>query len=177
MTSSTGRLTMLLATGALIFNLSACSSTEKVATTESTSASPGSTTSPSTTAPAPAPAKLNLNSATDAELLAGIPNLGDLMLGEFREYGPYVSILQFRGEIGKYVDEAQLAEYEKYVYVPIAINDADSATLQQIPGLDATEADALIAGRPYASTAAFVENLTVYVSATELVIAQAYLSE
>ncbi len=55
---------------------------------------------------------------TGDELLATIPNFGDRMVREFGEYRPYVSIQQFRKEIGKYVDAAQVAEYEKYVYVP-----------------------------------------------------------
>jgi len=97
------------------------------------------------------------------------------MVREFQEYRPYLSILQFRKELGKYIDDAQIAEYEKYVYVPIAINDSDSATLQQIPGLDATSADTLIAGRPYASTDAFLSKLSTFVSADELEIAKSYL--
>ena len=97
------------------------------------------------------------------------------MTREFQEYRPYVSIQQFRKEIGKYVDDAQVAEYEKYVFVPISINDSDSETLQQIPGLDSTEADALIAARPFASTDDFLAKLAEFVSADELEIAKTYL--
>ena len=99
------------------------------------------------------------------------------MLREFMEYRPYVSIQQFRQEIGKYVDDAQVAEYEKYIYVPIAINDSDSATLQQIPGLDASEAETLISGRPFASTDDFLAKLSEYISADELEIAKMYLGD
>ncbi len=120
-------------------------------------------------------AKLNLNTVTGDELLATIPDFGNRMVREFQEYRPYLSIQQFRKEIGKYVDDAQVAEYEKYVYVPIAINDSDSATLQQIPGLDATEAATLIAGRPFASSAAFLTQLSGFISATELETAKTYL--
>jgi DNA uptake protein ComE-like DNA-binding protein len=73
--------------------------------------------------------KVNLNTANGDDFLAAIPGLGDRMVREFQEYRPYISIQQFRREIGKYVDDAQVAEYEKYVYVPIAINDSDSETL------------------------------------------------
>ena len=97
------------------------------------------------------------------------------MVREFVEYRPYISIQQFRKEIGKYVDDAQVAEYEKYVYVPIAINDSDSETLQQIPGLTADEATALISARPFASTDAFLTKLSEYVSADELDVAKSYL--
>ena len=99
------------------------------------------------------------------------------MVREFQEYRPYVSIQQFRKQIGKYVDETQVAEYEKYVYVPIRINDADATTLEQIPGLDAPEADALIAGRPYASVEDFLSKLSLFVSADELAIAKTYLEQ
>jgi DNA uptake protein ComE-like DNA-binding protein len=120
--------------------------------------------------------KLNLNTATAEELLAAIPGFGNRMVREFQEYRPYVSIQQFRREIGKYVDDAQIAEYEQYVYVPIAVNDSDAATLQQIPGLEPAEAEALIAGRPYASEADFLAALAEYVSGDELATAQTYLS-
>ncbi|HZQ08947.1 MAG TPA: helix-hairpin-helix domain-containing protein [Anaerolineae bacterium] len=97
------------------------------------------------------------------------------MVREFQEYRPYTSILQFRREIGKYVDAQTVAEYEKYVYVPIDVNAADAETLQQIPGLDANEAAALIAARPFASHDAFLKALSQYISADELALAQTYL--
>lgn len=121
-------------------------------------------------------AKLNLNTATADDFLAAIPGFSSRMTREFLEYRPYVSIQQFRAEIGKYVDDAQVAQYEQYVYVPIAINDSDAATLQQIPGLDANEAAELMAGRPYAAADAFLAKLAGYVSADELAVARTYLS-
>ena len=120
-------------------------------------------------------AKLNLNTVSGDELLATIPGFPNRMVGEFQEYRPYISIQQFRQEIGKYVDDAQVAEYEKYVFVPIAINDSDSETLQQIPGLDSAEADSLVSGRPYASTDDFLAKLSSLVTADELEIAKSYL--
>ena len=120
-------------------------------------------------------AKLNLNTVTGDELLATIPGFGSRMVREFQEYRPYISIQQFRQEIGKYVDNAQVTAYEKYVYVPIAVNDSDSATLQQISGLDATEAETLISRRPYASNDAFLTKLSEFVSADELETAKTYL--
>ena len=121
--------------------------------------------------------KLNLNTLTGDELTATIPGFPNRMIREFLEYRPYASIQQFRREIGKYVGDTQVAEYEEYVYVPISFNDSDSETLQQIPGLDATEADALIASRPYATQADFLTKLNEYVSADELEIAKTYLGE
>jgi len=122
-------------------------------------------------------AKLNLNTVSGDELTAGIPNFPSRMIREFQEYRPYVSIQQFRREIGKYVGDAQVAEYEKYVYVPISFNSSDTETLQQIPGLDATEADKLIAARPFGTQDDFLSKLSEYVSADELEIAKTYLGE
>jgi DNA uptake protein ComE-like DNA-binding protein len=148
-------------------SMAACAPATSTPTTNNTS----STTSEFTGA------KINLNTATGDELLATIPGFGNRMVREFQEYRPYISIQQFRKEIGKYVDDSQVAEYEKYVYVPITINDSDSATLQQMPGLDATEAETLISGRPYASTDAFLAKLSEFVSAAELEAAKTYIGE
>jgi DNA uptake protein ComE-like DNA-binding protein len=121
-------------------------------------------------------AKLNLNTASEEEFKAAIPGFGDRMAHEFEEYRPYKSIQQFRKEIAKYVSASQVAEYEKYVFVPVSENESDAATLQQIPGLDAAEAQELIAGRPYASREAFISKLATKVSADELAVARTYLS-
>ena len=121
--------------------------------------------------------KVNLNTGSGDDFLAAIPGLGNRMVREFQEYRPYLSIQQFRKEIGKYVDDAQVAEYEKYVYVPIIINDSDSETLQQIPGLDATEAETLMADRPYATVDDFLAKLSGFVSVDELAIAKTYLDQ
>jgi DNA uptake protein ComE-like DNA-binding protein len=126
---------------------------------------------------APASTKLNINTASQPDLLRTIPNLGNKMVHEFEEYRPYRSIQQFRKEIGKYVDQAQVAEYEKYIFVPIDENQSDVQTLQQIPGLDANEAQQLIAGRPYSSRDSFIAKLTEKVSPEELVIARTYLAQ
>lgn len=134
-------------------------------------ASPAATPS-STGAPA---AKLNINTASGADFLRVMPDLGNRMVHEFEEYRPYKSIQQFRKEIGKYVDQNNVAEYEKFIYVPIDENQSDAATLQQIPGLDANEAQQLIAGRPYASRDAFLTKLGESVSAEELAVAKTYL--
>lgn len=118
--------------------------------------------------------KLNLNTASDDAFLT-VPGVGNRMLREFKEYRPYTTILQFRREIGKYVDEAQVAAYEQYVFVPVDVNAADAATLMQLPGVDETIADALIAARPFADHDAFLTTLSTHVSADQLAAASAYL--
>jgi DNA uptake protein ComE-like DNA-binding protein len=119
--------------------------------------------------------KINLNTATAEEILA-IPNTGNRMVREFQEYRPYTSILQFRREIGKYVDDQTVAGYEQYVFVPIVPNSSDAETLEQIPGLDVEQAAALIAARPFASDEAFLQALSQYISAQEVAVAQSYLA-
>jgi DNA uptake protein ComE-like DNA-binding protein len=59
---------------------------------------------------------IDLNNASDEEILL-IPNLGDRMLREFKEYRPYTAIEQFRREMGKYVDDEEVARLEQYVAV------------------------------------------------------------
>src|SRR5688572_26255858 len=59
---------------------------------------------------------VNLNTATREELLL-IPGLGKRMAHEFKEYRPYKSMEQFRKEIGKYVNQKELARLERFVTV------------------------------------------------------------
>jgi DNA uptake protein ComE-like DNA-binding protein len=164
----------------LLFSLSclllvaACSSGGENRQPTTTKATPSPTATPSTSSPAKA--KLNLNTASEDNFRTTVPGIGNRMVHEFLEYRPYRSIQQFRREMAKYVKPEQIAEYEKYVYVPIVPNESDAATLQQLPGLDATEAAALIASRPYASNDAFLTKLDQYVSEAELAIAKTYLS-
>lgn len=57
---------------------------------------------------------INLNTAEKSDILL-IPGVGNKMAHEFEEYRPYSSIEQFRREIGKYVDEEEVARLEQYV--------------------------------------------------------------
>jgi DNA uptake protein ComE-like DNA-binding protein len=59
---------------------------------------------------------LELNTASKEEILL-IPGVGERMHHEFEEYRPYKTIEQFRREIGKYVDKAEVARLERYVSV------------------------------------------------------------
>ncbi len=60
---------------------------------------------------------LNLNTATDAEILT-IPGVGDRMLREFKEYRPWKTTAQFDREIGKYVDAKEVRRLARYVAIP-----------------------------------------------------------
>ena len=57
---------------------------------------------------------VNLNSAS-REDIALIPGMTDRMIGEFLEYRPYEDMAEFDREIGKYVDEAEVARFRQYV--------------------------------------------------------------
>jgi DNA uptake protein ComE-like DNA-binding protein len=57
---------------------------------------------------------IKLNSAADSDMLL-IPGVGKRMAHEFEEYRPYTNMEQFRREIGKYVDAAEVARLEQYV--------------------------------------------------------------
>lgn len=59
---------------------------------------------------------LDLNTAT-AEEIELIPRVSGRMRHEFEEYRPYRGIEQFRREMGKYVDEAEVARLERYVTI------------------------------------------------------------
>ena len=59
---------------------------------------------------------INLNTAKREEILL-VPRLGDKMAHEFEEYRPYTNIQQFRREIGKYVDEKEVARLERYIFI------------------------------------------------------------
>jgi DNA uptake protein ComE-like DNA-binding protein len=61
---------------------------------------------------------INLNTAADEEILL-VPGVGNRMLKEFKEYRPYTALAQFHREIGKYVDNTELARLEQYVMVPV----------------------------------------------------------
>ncbi|NNM33099.1 MAG: hypothetical protein HKO53_08535 [Gemmatimonadetes bacterium] len=59
---------------------------------------------------------IDLNTATPEEIMA-VPGMDERMAHEFEEYRPYTSMDQFRQEIGKYVDEDEVARFERYVTI------------------------------------------------------------
>ena len=59
---------------------------------------------------------INLNATSEAEILL-VPGVGDRMAHEFEEYRPYRALAEFRREIGKYVDDDEVARFERYVVV------------------------------------------------------------
>lgn len=92
----------------------AADTTAAIADTGITVTEPAATSTPAVAGAAIVP--ININTATDAQILA-IPGVGPRMLREFKEYRPYTSIDQFRREIGKYVDKAEVARLEQYIVI------------------------------------------------------------
>ena len=57
---------------------------------------------------------VNLNTATEEQIKL-IPGMTPKMEHEFAEYRPYEDMAEFDREIGKYVDEAEVARLRRYV--------------------------------------------------------------
>jgi len=57
---------------------------------------------------------VNLNTGTEEEIEL-IPGMTDHMVHEFLEYRPYPDMETFDREIGKYVDENEVARFRSYV--------------------------------------------------------------
>ena len=118
---------------------------------------------------------LNLNTATREELLL-IPGMGDRMVREFFEYRPYTSLAQFRKEIGKYVDQNEVARLEQYVFVPINLNTASDADILTIPGLGNRMLREFKEYRPYTSIEQFRKEIGKYVNAKEVSRLERYVT-
>jgi DNA uptake protein ComE-like DNA-binding protein len=118
---------------------------------------------------------INLNNASDAEILM-IPNLGNRMLREFKEYRPYRSMAQFRREIGKYVDDKEVARLEQYVFVPINLNTATDEDILSIPGLGARMLREFKEYRPYTNIEQFRREIGKYVNAKEVARFERYVT-
>lgn len=110
---------------------------------------------------------IDLNDVTDAEILM-IPGVGNRMLHEFREYAPYRALAQFHREIDKYVDDAELARLEQYVYVRLDLNTASDADILTIPGVGNRMLGEFKEYRPWRAMAQFDREIGKYVDAKEL---------
>jgi radical SAM superfamily enzyme with C-terminal helix-hairpin-helix motif len=110
---------------------------------------------------------INLNSGTREEILL-IPSVGNRMLREFLEYRPYAALSVFHREIDKYVDDAELARLEQYVFVPIDLNKASDADILTIPGLGNRMLREFKEYRPYDGMERFRREIGKYVSKEEV---------
>lgn len=105
---------------------------------------------------------INLNKASREELLL-IPGVGRRMAHEFEEYRPYKALIQFRREIGKYVDKKEVARLEQYIFIPVNLNTAKDDAILSIPGVGKRLLHEFKEYRPYKSMAQFRREIGKYV--------------
>ena len=118
---------------------------------------------------------INLNTASKEEILL-IPGVGQRMLHEFEEYRPYRSLAVFHREIDKYVDDAELARLEQYVFVPIDLNSASDADILTIPGLGQRMLREFKEYRPYKAMEQFRREMGKYVNEKEVSRLERYVT-
>lgn len=110
---------------------------------------------------------MNLNTTPEADFKI-IPGVGDRMAHEFEEYRPYAKIQQFRKEIGKYVDENEVARLEQYIFVPVELNTATEEDILALPGVGERMAHEFEEYRPYKNMEQFRKEIGKYVDDKEL---------
>lgn len=118
---------------------------------------------------------LNLNAASRDEILL-IPGMNGRMAHEFEEYRPYTSLEQFRREIGKYVDETEVARLEQYVFVPMNLNTASAEDFMTIPGMSKRMVHEFEEYRPYTSMEQFRREIGKYVDQAEVARLESYVT-
>jgi len=119
--------------------------------------------------------QINLNTAAPNEILL-IPGVGNRMSHEFQEYRPYKTIAQFRKEIGKYVDQKEVARLEQYVFVPIPLNSASDDDILTIPGLGKRMLREFKEYRPYKNIEQFRKEIGKYVDKKEVARLEKYVT-
>lgn len=119
--------------------------------------------------------QINLNTATDEEILM-IPGTGKRMLREFLEYRPYRTLAQFHKEIGKYVNDKELARLEQYVFVPINLNTGSDEDILSIPGTGKRMLREFKEYRPYTNMEQFRKEIGKYVDKKEVARLERYVT-
>ena len=117
---------------------------------------------------------INLNTASEEEILL-VPGVGSRMAHEFDEYRPYQAIAQFRREIGKYVNDVEVAAYEQFVFVPIDLNSASDEAILSIPGVGNRMLHEFKEYRPYRNMAQFRREIGKYVDDDEVARLERYV--
>ena len=118
---------------------------------------------------------VNLNLAPQAEILL-IPRAGRRMAHEFDEYKPYNGgYAQFRREIGKYVNEQEVAHLEQYTFIPIDLNSASDSAILSIPGMGPKMLHEFKEYRPYPNIEKFRREIGKYVNEKEVARLERYV--
>jgi DNA uptake protein ComE-like DNA-binding protein len=110
---------------------------------------------------------IDLDRASSEEMQL-IPGVGERMAHEFDEYRPWKSWAQFDREIGKYVDEAEVARLKRYCFIPMDLNTASEADFMTIPGVGRRMAHEFEEYRPWKAKAQFEREIGKYVDAKEV---------
>ena len=110
---------------------------------------------------------INLNTASAAEIML-IPGAGKRMAHEFEEYRPWKTYAQFEKEIGKYVDQKEVARLAQYTFIPLNLNTATEADFMTIPGVGKRMAHEFEEYRPWKTQAQFEKEIGKYVDAKEV---------
>ena len=119
---------------------------------------------------------VNLNLSPREEIIL-IPGAGPRMAHEFDEYKPYTGgYLQFRREIGKYVNEQEVARLEQYTFIPIDLNKASDADILSIPGVGNRMLHEFKEYRPYDNIAKFRREIGKYVNEKEVARLERYVT-
>ena len=109
----------------------------------------------------------NLNTTAEADFKM-IPGVGKKMAHEFEEYRPYISVKQFKKEIGKYVDDEEVERYLNYVFVPVELNTASEEDIKALPGVGKKMTHEFEEYRPYVNLAQSRKEIGKYVDDNEL---------
>ena len=118
---------------------------------------------------------LNLNNASSEEILL-VPGAGRRMAHEFDEYRPYKALVQFRKQIGKYVEDTEVARLEQYIFILIDLNTASDEVLLTIPGLGRRMLHEFKEYRPYRSMEQFRKQIGKYVDDKEVARLERYVT-
>ena len=118
---------------------------------------------------------INLNTASREEILL-VPGVGARMAHEFEEYRPYQALAHFRREIGKYVDDDEVARMEQFVFVPIKLNSASDEDILSIPGVGRRMLHEFKEYRPYSNIQQFRREIGKYVDDDEVARLERYVT-
>ena len=118
---------------------------------------------------------INLNSASRDEILL-VPGVGPRIAHEFEEYRPYRALAQFHREIGKYVEDDELARLAQFVFVPINLNTASDDDILSIPGVGPRLLHEFKEYRPYQRIEQFRREIGKYVSDDEVARLERYVT-
>ncbi len=118
---------------------------------------------------------MNLNTTPEEDFQL-VPGVGPRMAHEFEEYRPYQAIDQFRREMDKYVDEAEIARFEQYVFVPVDLNTATDEEILAIPGVGERLLYKFKEYWPYESIDQFRREIGKYVDEQEIARLERYVT-